>query len=369
MRGFADVHDELRDVARDLLADDLEPDARWRRIADAGWVGLEVPEQLDGSGATFAETAVVLEELGQAATAAPFLGTAVLGVAAASAAEPGADRDELLRHLAVGSARPAVALAPHADSCEPEPPFRLGAGGRLHGRADLVVDAAGADHLLLLAGSADGPVLVHATASVAEERPAPVGPRPASLVVTPEPVLDATRRFAAVEADGMAVPAESVWRFAGDPAVVGQAILDRAAVAVAADAFGVASAMLDATVAYVGERQQFGRPVGSFQAVKHQCADVLVQLRIGRELLGEAVAAVAAGDAGAGIAASRAKSFVGSAAVAAAGTAMQLHGGIGYTWESGIHRHLKRALLDRALFGSPAVHRRRIADRRWPVTK
>src|SRR6185295_10403193 len=117
------------------------------------------------------------------------------------------------------------------------------------------------------------------------------------------------------------------------------------------------------TVAYARMRQQFGRPIGSFQAVKHACADMLVAISVGRELLAEAVRAVTAGDPEAWITVSRAKSYVGDAAVAIVGKAMQLHGGIGYTWESGIHAYLKRAALNRSLFGSPRLHRRYLAAR------
>jgi len=348
---FAELHDDLRAVAREVLGKDAEAATRWRQAADAGWLGLEVPEALDGSGVTFAETAVVLEELGRSTAAVPFLGPAVLGIAAALAVGPGVGRDDLLRGIATGEARVAVALAPHADAPAPEAPFRLDAAGRLTGGAELVVDADVADHLLVLAESDDGPVLVHLPA----ER----------IDVRPVLVLDASRSFASVAAEGVAVPDEDVWRFTTDPLAAAAAVLDRAAVAVAADAHGVARAMLEATVAYVGDRRQFDRAIGSFQAVKHQCADALVQLRIGRELLDDAVSAVAAGE-DAAPAASRAKSHLGDAAVHVVGTAMQLHGGIGYTWESGIHRSLKRALLDRSLFGAPAAHRARLADHLWP---
>ena len=119
----------------------------------------------------------------------------------------------------------------------------------------------------------------------------------------------------------------------------------------------------DATVSYVRGRHQFGRPVGSFQAVKHACADMFVQLAVGRELLGAAVEAVVTPGPSSSVAVSRAKSYVCGAAVDVAGKAMQLHGGIGYTWESGIHVYLKRAALNRALFGSPAAHRQRLAAR------
>jgi alkylation response protein AidB-like acyl-CoA dehydrogenase len=110
-------------------------------------------------------------------------------------------------------------------------------------------------------------------------------------------------------------------------------------------------------------REQFGRPIGSFQAVKHACADMLVQITVSRELLQQAIDAVAQGDPAAGAAVAMAKSYVCSAAVAVAGKAMQLHGGMGYTWESGIHLALKRAALNRSMFGSPSAHRRSLARR------
>ena len=145
-------------------------------------------------------------------------------------------------------------------------------------------------------------------------------------------------------------------------------ILDRAAVAVACDSLGLSEAMLDATVAYAKVREQFGRPIGSFQAVKHACADMLVQVSVARELVTHAVRQLVddpddPDDPDATVATSMAKSYACSTAVAVAGQAMQLHGGMGYTWESGIHRYLKRATLNRSLFGSPAAHRRRLAAR------
>jgi alkylation response protein AidB-like acyl-CoA dehydrogenase len=313
----SDIHDELRAVARDLLGKGSD----WRRMADAGWLGLEVPEALDGAGATFAETAVVLEELGRAAAVTPYLGTA-LGVAA------GGD----LGGVASGDVRLAVALSAGGDDATVTPGFDLH-GGRVSGRATFVGDAAGADRLLLVAGEVVAAV------------------DPATVTVTPEPVVDATRAFATVVADG--APVLDAWP------VDAQALLDRAAVAVACDSLGIGEAMLEATVAYAKVRRQFDQPIGSFQSVKHQCADVLVQLTVGRELLTLAVDAVGSSEAGA--AAARAKSFLGQAAVDAAGTAMQLHGGIGYTWESGVHTYLKRAILNRSWCGSPADQRRRLA--------
>jgi alkylation response protein AidB-like acyl-CoA dehydrogenase len=283
---------------------------------DAGWVGLEVPEHLGGAGATFAEAAVVCEEMGRAASANSYLGSAVLAVGTLKALRPSETRDRLLTDVTSGAVRLAVALGPA-----------------------FVPDAEDADRILVIANG---------------------GVTEPAVTVTPQPVLDETRRLASVTADG---DAAEVLRFDGDPGAVVQRLLDRAAVAVACDSLGVCEAMLSATVGYAKVRQQFGRPIGSFQAVKHACADMLVSLAVSRQLVQAAVQAIAEDRPDAGVAAAMAKSYVGSAAVDVAGKAMQLHGGIGYTWESGIHVYLKRAALNRALFGSPADHRRELAKR------
>jgi alkylation response protein AidB-like acyl-CoA dehydrogenase len=352
----SELHDELRAVARSMLGklrDQGSPNgaAAWRQLAGAGWLGLDVPEAHGGAGATFAEVAVVLEEMGRAPVPTGYLGTAVLGTGLLALLEPGAGRDDLLSRAAAGEARLAVAMA--GEECDPAgvEDFRLD-GRRLHGGSPFVVDAPGADRVLVLAREPDGTRVVVA-----------LDPAAGGVRTEPRPLLDATRQVGSVTVDGLAVSEEAVWRFAGDPdAAVGR-LLDRAAVAMACDAVGVSEAMLAATVAYAGARHQFGRPIGSFQAVKHACADMLVALALTRELLAAAVAAVAAGEPDAWVAVSMAKAHACGAAVEIAGKAMQLHGGIGYTWESGVHVYLKRAALDRALFGSPAAHRRRLASR------
>ena len=207
---FGEVHDELRAVARDLLGK-APPgsEADWRLLAGSGWLGLEVPGALDGEDATFAETAVILAELGRAAAGSPYLGTVVLGAGTLNLLERAPGRDELLRDVANGRAVLAVALADGED--EDTPPFRLERppggrdGFRLHGRAAFVPDAA-AGRLLLLALDPDGtPVIAVVT---------PDAPR---LGVAAQPVLDATRRLGLVTADGAEVAEAAVWRFGGDP--------------------------------------------------------------------------------------------------------------------------------------------------------
>jgi alkylation response protein AidB-like acyl-CoA dehydrogenase len=362
-----EIHDELRAVARDLLGKSPPgSEAGWRLLAGAGWLGLEVPAALDGEDATFAETAVIAAELGRAAASSPYLGTVALGVGTLNLLEPGPGRDELLRDAANGQAVLAVALPDGDSDGEDAPPFRLEPGPgrppelRLHGRAAFVPDAAQASRLLLLARDPDGTPVIAAVA------PGEAGPGESRLGLSPQPVLDQTRRLALVTADGTGVPGDAVWRFGGEPRACVRRLLDRAAVAVACDSLGVAGAMLDATVAYAGVREQFGRPIGSFQAVKHACADMLVRVSVARELTAAAAQRLAGdppGDPETSVAASIAKSYACAAAVQVAGQAMQLHGGMGYTWESGIHVFLKRAALNRSLSGSPAAHRQRLVRR------
>ena len=152
-------------------------------------------------------------------------------------------------------------------------------------------------------------------------------------------------------------------QFDADPTDARARLLARAAVAIACDSLGLCEAMLSATVAYAKIRYQFGRPIGSFQAVKHACADMAVTTAVARQLVGAAVDAVTEGRPDAGVTVAMAKSYACGAAVDVVGKAMQLHGGIGYTWESGVHVYLKRAALNRSLFGSPTAHRRELAKR------
>lgn len=372
MTALAEFHDELRTVARALLAPTSplvtggEPAAAdWSQLAQAGWLGLDVPEQHGGAGASLAEVAVVLEELGRAATASPVLG-AVLAVGALCLVEPSPTRDGLLARIAAGDVTAAVALptgdldggpvalpASALDGTARALPFRLeGAAGaaRLVGRAPFVPDAPGAARLLVVASDpSSGPVLVEVS--------------PGDVEVRPTPVVDATRSLGEVVADGTPVDGDQCWPLTGDP----DDLYLRGAVAVALDSLGIAQAALDATVAYATDRHQFGRPIGSFQAVKHACADVAVEIAVSRRLVSGAVDHLVAGAPDAGVAVAMAKAHAVETGVAATGIALQLHGGIGYTWEHGLHVLLKRATLNRSLFGSPAAHRARLSQRYAPT--
>ncbi|PSR64807.1 acyl-CoA dehydrogenase [Nocardia nova] len=356
--GFAELHDDLRAVARRVLGATAPGEPQdWTPIAASGWPGLEVAAEFDGAAATFAEVAVVLREMGRALTRSPYASMAVLALPALAAVAPGAARDRLLRAAADGAAVPIVVAGGEAG-----PPWGRSGGFvpfrmerrddamYICGATEFVADITAATTLLIPAAEPDGSTVLVA-----------VSPGAPGIAVAEQPILDGTRTVGAVRAEDAPIEAESVWRWAdADPL---RALFERAALATAIDSVGLAEAALDATVTHVRTREQFGRPVGSFQAVKHACADMLVALRIAGRLVDDAVAAHALGAADAWIAIARAKSHACAAAVDIAGKAMQLHGGMGYTWESGVHRYLERATLNRALFGSPADHRAHLARR------
>ncbi|BBZ01572.1 acyl-CoA dehydrogenase [Mycolicibacterium chitae] len=342
---FSELHDELRAVAADLLGKEADGEVGAPLLAQAGWTGLEIAEEFGGAGATVRETVVICQELGRAAARSGYLGGAVIGVGLLNLLQPNALRDRLLAEVAEGSATVAVGVS--AEDRAVDPAWTLDADGRLSGSVPYVVDGA-ATWLLAPVTGPDGALVVAAVATDA-----------AGVSVVDQPVVDETRSLATVSADGAAVEMLS---FAGDPGSGLATVRDRAYLGLACDSLGLAEAMLDATVSYLGVRQQFGRPIGSFQAVKHACADMLVQISVTRQLVSAAVAAVAGGDPDAGRATAMAKAYAGEMAVQVAGKAMQLHGGIGYTWEAGVHAYLKRATLNRALFGSPAAHRLRLTE-------
>ncbi|AZG45130.1 acyl-CoA dehydrogenase family protein [Gordonia insulae] len=354
---LAELHGDLAAVARDVLGATPGGVADWRVVASAGWLGLEVPGALDGADATFAEVAVVLREIGRAAARGGYPAVAGLAIAALDATVTCEARDRMVRHTVAGESVPIIVLegerlCGNRFHLETTPHGRFVLGGS----ADFVLDAPAADHLLVPVVTPDG-----------RGRLVVVDPAATGVTVEPRPVVDDTRTFGRVAAVDVDVAAEAVWPIRAGIGDLPGLLRDRAAVAVACDSLGLAEAMLDTTVAYVGVREQFGRKIGSFQAVKHACADMLVEITVARKLVDSAVRQVTDGTPGASVAAAMAASYSAEMAVRVAGKAMQLHGGIGYTWESGVHVYLKRATLNRSLFGSAARHRARIAERYRPL--
>jgi alkylation response protein AidB-like acyl-CoA dehydrogenase len=348
---YTDVEDDLRSSVRDLLADRCDPtaviavydgdrslvDGLWKSLAvELGLAGLLVPEERGGAGASAREAAVVLEELGRAAAPAPFLTSAVVATTVLRDAE-----GDLLASLAAGERTAALAVPLSTAPDGVIPAMRVDADGRLTGTVTSVAGALEADVLLVPATTADG-LAVYAV--------------PAAASVTPVVSLDMTRQLADVTLD--AVGGELVLADA-EPAV--RRALEAGAALLASEQLGVAQWCLDTTLAYLKERRQFGRVVGGFQALKHRLADLYTGVESARAAARHAAAALAVDDPDIPVATAVAQAFCSDLAVTAAEEAIQLHGGIGMTWEHPAHLYLKRAKADQIAFGTPGAHRARLA--------
>lgn len=358
---YSEVEEELRGSVRAVLADrapwtavlerteGAEPyDMKlWRTLTtEVGCAGLAVPEELGGAGASFRETAVVLEELGRAVAPVPFLGSAVLATAALLAARSPAS-DDLLGALAAGGRTAALAV-PFSTPPDGPPPSELrAADGGVSGTVRGVLDGLVADVLLAPAGGALYAVDV-ASAGAAVER-------------SPVTSLDMTRPLCDVTFD--AAPASEV--AAGDAAGAAGAPVRSALVAgaalLASEQLGLAERCLEMTVDYVKNRYQFGRPIGSFQGLKHRLADLWVATTQARAVARYAAECVAAGDPDAAVAAAVAQAHCSPVAVLAAEECVQLHGGIGFTWEHPAHLYLKRAKSVSIALGTADRHRAALA--------
>ncbi len=364
----------LRDTVRTLLAthapwqrtlaavdgDDPYDATLWRRLVDQlGVTGLAVPAEHGGAAAGFREVAVVLEELGRAVAPVPFLGAAVATRALLACAE-----HTLLRRLAAGECDVTMAigfatapdLATAADLAtgpEARPdPVTVGPGPTLTGRVRGVADAV--PHGLLLVPAGDALYVVDAAEPAVRM----------SAVVS----LAATRPLVDIEFTAAAARPIATGPAAADAVTVA---LTAGAALLASEQVGLAQWCLDTTVAYVRQRHQFGRPVGSFQAVKHRLADVWVELTEARAVARYAADRLGAGGPEAALAAALAQAYCGPVAVRAAEVCVQLHGGIGFTWEHPAHLYLKRAKSAAIAFGTADRHRAalaRLVDLPPPVT-
>ncbi len=342
----------LRETARKWLADNSDSDRvrelmqsdrgwderEWAETTAMGWAALPVPEELGGAGYGWAEAAVVAEEAGAALWCSPWLSSAVLATATLLAAR-GEVADELLGRLASGAATATVA---HRDD-EDRPHV---AGGVVTGTARFVLDGATADVLLVPATAEDG-----STALLAVERGA-------AVTASPLPVLDLTRRQADVTFEG--APARVVADGAAAEAALARGTTV-AAVVLTAEQVGGAGQVLAESVEYGRSRMQFGRAIGSYQALKHRMADTLKRLEAARSASMHAVRVLDTDDDDElGIAAPVAVSFCGEVYEQATGDNIQNHGGIGFTWEHDAHLYFKRAKSSKLLFGGPRAWRDRL---------
>lgn len=354
---YTDVEDSLRQSVRDLLTARCTPDrvidtydgkrdlqpGLWRSLSvDLGLAALLVPEERGGAGASAREAAVVLEELGRFVAPVPFLTSAVV----ATTVLLGSD-DEVLEGVVAGQRTAALVVPLSTCATSFRATVRADSDGRLHGKVTSVAGALDADVLLVPVVSAAG-VEVHL---VETDR--------AGVDIEAVISLDMTRQLADIVLSGAdSTPVVSAG--AGDSAV--RASLDLGAALLASEQLGVAQWCLDQTIAHLRDRRQFGRPVGGFQAIKHRLADLYVLVESARAAARYAAATAADDSPDREVAASLAQAFCSEVAVKAAEECVQLHGGIGMTWEYPAHLYLKRAKADQIAFGTAGSHRLRLSE-------
>jgi alkylation response protein AidB-like acyl-CoA dehydrogenase len=363
---YSETETDLRDSVRSLLAARARPEdvlpradgsndggpgadtALWHALAaDLGCASLLVPEDDDGAGASFREAATVAEELGRSVAPVPYLGSAIVATLALLSAGDHGTLPELARgdvtaalavgfHIAPGAKFPLTARVSGSGS---------GGGVRLRGEVRGVADALDADLLIVPADGVPHGLYV-------------VGARTSGVHRTPVTSLDMTRPLCDLEFDDA-----EARPIASGPAATDafQLALIAGAAGLAAEQLGLAEKCLEMTVAYVKERRQFARPIGSFQALKHRLADLWVAITQARAAARYAAACLADGDDDTPVAVALAKSTCGDVAVRAAEECVQMHGGIGFTWEHPAHLYLKRAKADSIGFGTSDQHRATLA--------
>ena len=360
---------ELRESVRRFLAerapltrvrelmettDGTDPDV-WRQAStQLGLPGIAVPEEYGGAGFSFAEQAIVLEELGAALFTGPYLASAVLAAHALLASDDEAAKKDLLPGIAAGETVATLAFTEDDGSWDPAA-IQLAAakqthdGWRLDGHKSFVLDGHAADLVLAVAATETGQLSLFAVTATAD-----------GLTRRPLPTLDQTRKLARLAFD------RTTARLIGEPGQ-GRGVLDRtldvAAVALAAEQLGGAQRALDMAVEYAKVRQQFGRPIGSFQAIKHRCADLVLEVESLRSAVGYAAAAVAADSTEVPVLAPLLKAYASEVYSHVAGENIQIHGGIGFTWEHDAHLYLKRAKASELFLGDASYHRDRLATR------
>ena len=357
---FTPEQKQLRTAVRKFCAENfgeaavrrlMESDPRfdptvWSRLgSELGVLGMSVPEADGGVGGSLVDQAVAVEEFGATLACGPLFGTVYLAIPALAACPAGPARDALLGALVEGERTAAFAVPDRAGAFDPSSVTVTADGTSLTGTVGRVVDGYGADELIVAATGPDG-LGLYAVDAAAVERTALV-------------TMDLTRPQATVVLTGtparlLAGP-DAAERVISHALQVGSALL-------AVEQVGAAQHLLDLSVDYAKTRLQFGRPIGSFQAVKHKLADMLVDLEHARSVAYHAVWALSDGSDDPVLASSIAQAVCSAALSRIAADTIQVHGGIGFTWEHQAHLYFKRAATDAALLGNAEAHRSRVAE-------
>ena len=372
---FSQDQDELRRAARRFLevasseervraAMETEQgydSATWEQLSEElAWTALTIPEEYGGLGMSYLDLHPLMEEMGRALLCSPFFSTICLGANALLLGGNGVQKERHLPGIAAGETTATLAYAEkngQLDAAGIEATCsRTAAGYILRGTKSYVLDGHTADLLIVAARTENSE-----------------GAEGVSLFLVPGdadgvkrawlPTMDQTRRLASVELNDVLVPPDALVGEEGRGWALCERTLDLARIALAAEQVGAAEMCLDMSVEYAKVRKQFGRPIGSFQAIKHKCADMLMMIESARSAAFYASALAGQGERDLEEAASSAKAFCSDAFFHCAAENIQIHGGIGFTWEHAAHMYFKRAKAAEILFGAPSFHRERVAKR------
>ena len=372
---FSQEQDELRRAARRFLevasseervraAMETEQgydSATWQQLSEElAWTALTIPEEYGGLGMSYLDLHPLMEEMGRALLCSPFFSTICLGANALLLGGNGVQKERHLPGIAAGETTATLAYAEkngQLDAAGIEATCsRTAAGYILRGTKSYVLDGHTADLLIVAARTENSE-----------------GAEGVSLFLVPGdadgvkrawlPTMDQTRRLASVELNDVVVPPDALVGEEGRGWALCERTLDLARIALAAEQVGAAEMCLDMSVEYAKVRKQFGRPIGSFQAIKHKCADMLMMIESARSAAFYASALAGQGERDLEEAASSAKAFCSDAFFHCAAENIQIHGGIGFTWEHAAHMYFKRAKAAEVLFGAPSFHRERVAKR------
>jgi alkylation response protein AidB-like acyl-CoA dehydrogenase len=360
--GFTSDQQLLKNSARAFLDEHCKPatvraswddprgdnDAMWKEMAQLGWLGLSLPEAYGGSGLGMVETAILLEEMGRAACPGAYWPT-VLAATALNEAGTDAQKKRWLPAVATGEARATIAFLDGDLDWDPQTVTtraqRTPQGWRLTGEKRFVPWAHVANVMLIPARSDEGVTLFA------------VEPSARGLGLSPVAGMDLATRWVHVKLDGVSVAADAVVGAPGGAAPLLAALLCRGAVGAAAEMLGASRRCLDMAVGYAKVREQFGQPIGSFQAIRHKCAEMLVEVENSHSATYYAAWALDAVADDHALAASVAKAYVSDAARKVCGESIQVHGGIGFTWEYDLHLYFKRAKALEPMYGDAEYHR------------
>ena len=368
---FSEEQEQLRKEARGFLAKespasrvrkvmdtaDAFDEGLWNKLVENGWTALGIPEEYGGFG-TFLDLVVVLEEAGRHLLPGPFFSTMALAVPALLEAGTEAQKKQVLSAIAAGEARATLAVTEPSGRWDAEGvglrAQPAGEGWKLDGIKLFVPDAGVADHIVVAArtraSGEDGVTLF----LVAGGTP--------GIAVTPMKTLDRTRRWYEVKFEGVSLPAAAVLGQVDQGWPAHKRVLESASAALCAEMVGGASHVLETSVEYAKTRQQFGKPIGIYQAVSHKLSDMLLEVESARSATYYAAWAVDADAPDRALASSMAKAYVSDAYRRAAGNGIQVHGGIGFTWEHDMHLYFKRAKASEVTLGDATYHRELVAQ-------